>query len=266
MAHDTTPKWDSEVDELGLNQVDLDVLFGRESLNSSARSIDLPRSAKPTPSPKPSQTEELPLIPEREDRQPSFSGKDEIPSVRENRSNSPQLVSFADGVIRRTKTASVSSVGSSSADAQKTKEITVLKREKQELMEKVTEAERTVAALKREIQELRWAAEQGKVSLEETNRMDLVRGQFIAMDKEREAIEGENQRLRDLLSAAMKEKVQFLALKQENEQLKAEICALTADQPDGKPFIDLKSSLQIAVADLASVKSSLAASESTVSE
>ena len=203
---------DREADELGLNSLELEGLFSRDSRSLSPSqnlSHSSPLQAEPSP--------------DHEKSQPAFQ------------TPPPRLISFADGFESKGKTTSLPTSTSNIGHTQT-------------LESQLEQAKGTIVALKAEIQELRWNLETERV--EEDKRkaggvdLDMTRGQLVETEREREKLRLENDRLRAVLSGIMREKTQWIGLVEENAQLKRELADFKADFPVNESIQALKAALK----------------------
>ena len=218
--------FDQEAAELGLNSLDLESIFSKDSRS--------PSPSQNLSHPSPIQAE---MSPDKEDLKPKTGGNAE-----------GRLISFADDYASMTKTtslpASTSNVGS--------------KGQSHGLEAQLEVAKDTITALKKEIQELRWSLETERVEEDKHKsggmELDMTRGQLVEAERERNKLQAENERLREMMSGVMREKVQWAAFKEENSRLKRELAALQADFPVNESILSLKDALSVAQSSIQSLQ------------
>lgn len=218
--------FDQEAAELGLNALDLESIFSKDSRS--------PSPSQNLSHPSPIRAE---MSSDIEDRTQKPAGNTEM-----------RLISFADDYGSRTKTtslpASTSNVGS--------------KGHSHVLEDQLEEAKETITALKKEIQELRWSLETEREEEDKHKsggmELDMTRGQLVEAERERDKLHVENERLREMMSGVMREKVQWMTFKEENSRLKRELAAFQADFPVNESIQSLKDALSVAQSSLHSLQ------------
>lgn len=202
--------FDPEAAELGLNSLDLESIFSQDSRSPS------PRQNLSHPSP----------------IQMEITADVEDLKRKPGENTEGRLISFVDEYGSRTKSTSLP-VSTSNIGSQG---------HLQGLEEQLTQAKETITALKKEIQELRWSLETERVEEDKhkCTGIDMIRGQLVEIERERDKLQAENERLREIMSGVMREKVQWSAVKEENSRLKRELAAFQADFPVNSSIPSLK--------------------------
>lgn len=141
---------------------------------------------------------------------------------------SSRLISFADGFESRGKTTSLPVSTSNTGQLDQEKDL--------------------IAALKAEIQDLRWSLETERVEADKQKTgnvdFDMTRGQLVEVERERDALRLENERLRTVLSGIMREKTRWIGLEEEKSQLQRELADLKANFPVNESISSLKVTLK----------------------